>query len=87
MIKRYGKNKLNGSVLYTVVAVMMIMTVFIFAALSLASAANRRAFNSYANNQTQYTARSVVETVWDQIENTPELAKQIDALGKKDSMG
>lgn len=84
MIKRYRKNKLNGSVLYTVVAVMMIMTVFIFAALSLASAANRRAFNSYANNQTQYTARSVVETVWDQIENTPELAKQIDALGKKE---
>ncbi|MCI7804008.1 MAG: hypothetical protein MR503_02880 [Oscillospiraceae bacterium] len=63
MIKRYGKNKLNGSVLYTVVAVMMIMTVFIFAALSLASAANRRAFNSYANNQTQYTARSVVDSM------------------------
>lgn len=80
MIKRYRKNKLNGSVLYTVVAVMMIMTVFIFAALSLASAANRRAFNSYANNQTQYTARSVVETVWDQIENNPELAKQIANL-------
>lgn len=63
MIKRYRKNKLNGSVLYTVVAVMMIMTVFIFAALSLASAANRRAFNSYANNQTQYTARSVVDSM------------------------
>lgn len=63
MIKRYGKNKLNGSVLYTVVAVMMIMTVMIFAALSLASAANRRAFNSYANNQTQYTARSVVDSM------------------------
>lgn len=63
MIKRYRKNKLNGSVLYTVVAVMMIMTVFIFATLTLASAANRRAFNSYANNQTQYTARSVVDSM------------------------
>lgn len=63
MIKRRRKNKLNGSVLYTVVAVMMIMTVFIFAALTLASSANRRAFNSYANNQTQYTARSVVDSM------------------------
>lgn len=63
MIKKYRKNKLKGSVLYTVVAVMMIMTVFVFAALTLASAANRRAFNSYANNQTQYTARSVVDSM------------------------
>lgn len=63
MIKKYRKNKLKGSVLYTVVAVMMIMTVLVFAALTLASAANRRAFNSYANNQTQYTARSVVDSM------------------------
>lgn len=82
MIKKYRKNKLKGSVLYTVVAVMMIMTVFVFAALTLASAANRRAFNSYANNQTQYTARSVVETVWEQIESIPEIGKKIDVLSK-----
>lgn len=55
------KNRLKGSVLYTVIAVMMIMTVFVFAALTLAASANKRVHNVYANNQTQYTARSVVD--------------------------
>ncbi len=77
---RNKNEKLKGSVLYTVVAVMMIMTVFVFAALSLASAANKRAFNSYANNQTQYTARSVVDTVWSIVQKTPEMKKNISDL-------
>ena len=76
MLKDAGKHKAKGSVLYTVVAVMMIMTVFIFAALALASSANRRAFNSYANNQTQYTARSVIDSIWEAMNQNESFANQ-----------
>lgn len=78
--ERKSKTKVKGSVLYTVVAVMMIMTVFIFAALSLASAANRRAFNSYANNQTQYTARSIIESIWAAMDSDTSFKNQFTSL-------
>lgn len=56
--------KVKGTVLYTVVSVLMIMTVFIIAASSIAMSANKRAYASYAYNQTQYTAKSVVDSVY-----------------------
>lgn len=78
MLKK-NKTDLNGSVLYTVVAVMMIMTVFVFAALSLAVTANRRAYNSYANNQTNYTAKSVIDSMMKVLEeNGPEAVGNLD---------
>ena len=40
MLKDAGKHKAKGSVLYTVVAVMMIMTVFIFCLLYTSDAAD-----------------------------------------------
>lgn len=83
MLKDAGKHKAKGSVLYTVVAVMMIMTVFIFAALALASSANRRAFNSYANNQTQYTARSVIDSIWEAMNQNESFANQFASLTNK----
>lgn len=84
----FNKNikKVRGSVLYTVLAVMMIMTVFVVAALTLASSANRRAYNTYANNQTQYTARSIIDTVWEIIINDSEVAGKVSKLNKNSSM-
>lgn len=80
MQKENKKIKTEGSVLYTVVAVMMVMSVFIFAALSLASAANKRAFNSYANNQTQFTARSIIDTLWSKVSGSSEILSKITKL-------
>lgn len=85
MLNEKRNTKVKGSVLYTVIAVMMIMTVFIFAALSLASAANRRAFNSYANNQTQYTARSVIESVWESMCSNEGFRNQFASLASGSS--
>ncbi|MGN0620592.1 MAG: hypothetical protein ACI4I9_01890 [Porcipelethomonas sp.] len=79
------KKKVEGSVLYTVVSVMMIMTVFIFAALTMASAANKRAFNTYANNQTQYTARSVVDSICKALETNTDFSSSFSSLSKGSS--
>lgn len=80
MNKNKSKKKLRGTVLYTVVAVMMVMTVLIFAALTLAVSANRRAYNSYANNQTQYTARSVIEGICEAMNSDTSFMKQFISL-------
>ncbi|MGN1411334.1 MAG: hypothetical protein ACI4WH_02335 [Oscillospiraceae bacterium] len=57
---RRGKS-LKGTVLFTVVAVMMVMIVFVMATLTIAGAANKRAYSSYSKNQTTYTAKSVLD--------------------------
>ena len=41
------KGKVGGSVLFTVIVVMMVLVVFLMGTLGLASAANKRAQNSY----------------------------------------
>lgn len=58
---RTRKKSFKGSVLLTVVAVMMVMIVFVMATLTIAGAANKRAYASYSKNQTTYTARSVLD--------------------------
>lgn len=55
------KKSLKGTVLFTVVAVMMVMIVFVMATLTIAGAANKRAYSSYSKNQTTYTAKSVLD--------------------------
>lgn len=57
----------KGSVLFTVVAVMMVMIVFVMATLTIAGAANKRAYSSYSKNQTTYTARAAVDAVYDAL--------------------
>lgn len=85
MLNKKAK-RVKGSVLYTVIAVMMIMTVLVAAALTLASSANKRAYNNYADNQTQYTARSVIDSVWEAISSNSEIAGNISKLNKNESM-
>ncbi len=60
---RLRKKNVKGSVLFTVVAVMMVMIVFVMATLTLAGVANRRSYASYSKNQTTYTARAAVDSV------------------------
>lgn len=67
MNKTKNPKRLKGVVLYTVVGVMMVLLLFVMSALALAANANRRALQDYAKTQTQYTARSVVESVVNQL--------------------
>lgn len=55
--------KLKGTVLYTVVSVMMVLIVFLMGTLALASTANNRAYKNYQKEQTEYTARAVLDAV------------------------
>lgn len=67
MNKTKNPKRLKGVVLYTVVGVMMVLLLFVMSALALAANANKRALQDYARTQTQYTARSVVESVVQQL--------------------
>lgn len=56
-------HKVKGAVLFTVVCVMMVLIVFLMGTLALAATANKRAMTNYQQEQTEYTARAVLEAV------------------------
>lgn len=70
----------KGSVLFTVVAVMMVMIVFVLATLTIAGAANKRAYASYSKSQTTYTAQSALDATVEAIKNDENIAKNINGL-------
>lgn len=80
--KLLRKKNVKGSVLFTVVAVMMVMIVFVMATLTIAGAANKRAYASYSKNQTTYTARSAIESVYTAMSDAtkPDLANAVKSL-------
>lgn len=60
--------RVKGTVLFTVVAVMMVLIVFMTATLALATTANKRAYTNYQQEQLEYNARAVLEAVEKQID-------------------
>ncbi len=68
MRENSGK-KLKGSVLFTVIAVMMVIIVFVMSALTIAGATSRRAYSDYAKSQAQYTARSALDATLKYLRN------------------
>lgn len=74
------KGKVDGSVLFTVIVVMMVLVVFLMGTLGLASAANKRAQNSYTSSQAQYTARMAVESVLAAMQNDADVAERVYKL-------
>lgn len=74
------KGKVGGSVLFTVIVVMMVLVVFLMGTLGLASAANKRAQNSYTSSQAQYTARMAVESVLAAMQNDADVAERVYRL-------
>lgn len=63
--------KVKGAVLFTVVCVMMVLIVFLMGTLALAATANKRAMTNYQQEQTEYTARAVLNAVLQNINNDP----------------
>ena len=57
--KSVAPRKVKGTVLFTVVCVMMVLIVFLIGTLALAGTASMRASNTYSSTQTQATARAV----------------------------
>lgn len=88
MEKQKNKSiKLKGTVLFTVVSVMMVLIVFVMATLTIASAASKRSYNAYFKNQAYYSARSVVDTTLQELLNADissnDLKREASKLVKK----
>lgn len=58
-----GTTKVKGTVLYTVVSVLMVLIVFLMGTLALAATASNRAHKNYQKEQTEYIARAVLDSV------------------------
>lgn len=57
------KGKVKGSVLLTVVGVMLVMVVFLMSTLILTTAAQRRSYYTYFETQAQFAAQAALEAV------------------------
>lgn len=82
-VKRLPK-RVQGTVLFTVVCVMMVLIVFLMGTLALAATANNRAYNNYQKEQTEYTARTVLDATVQAINedtSTTGIKSQIVGLG------
>ncbi len=53
----------RGSVLFTVLAVMMVMLILVLTTITLAGIASKKAYSTWFDNQTNYTAQSLVDNV------------------------
>lgn len=57
------KGKAEGSVLFTVVSVMLVLVVFLMSTMVLTSSANRRSYYTYFETQAQYAAQAALDAV------------------------
>ncbi|MDO5560940.1 MAG: hypothetical protein Q4F95_15265 [Oscillospiraceae bacterium] len=57
------KPVLKGAVLFTVLTVMFVMIIIVLTTITLAGTASKRAYSSWYDNQTNYTAQSFVDGV------------------------
>jgi hypothetical protein len=63
------RTSVKGTVLFTVVCVMMVLVVFLMGTLTLAATANKRANFKYIRAQNEANARTVMESVVDAVAN------------------
>ena len=72
--------KVKGTVLFTVVCVMMVLTVFLLGTLALAATANNRAVKNFSSVQTQQTAKAGVEAVMAAMRNNKDVATAVNNI-------
>lgn len=66
-MKTENKRHPKGSVLFTVVSVMSLLIIFLMGTLVLATSASNRAHKNYTSSQTEFTSRTVVDSVLNAI--------------------
>lgn len=59
--------RLKGSVLFTTLVVMILILLIMLAAIGLAGAASKKAYSTWYDNQTKYTAQDLVDNVIDSL--------------------
>ncbi|MBQ8926747.1 MAG: hypothetical protein IJ055_00545 [Oscillospiraceae bacterium] len=75
MKSRRVPRKLKGTVLYTVISVMMVLIVFLLGTLALAATANNRAKKNFSTAQTQATAKAGVHAIMASMQNDSTIAQ------------
>lgn len=58
-----GKQRVKGTVLFTVVTVMLVMVIFLMSTLILTTSANRRSYYTYYQTQAQYAAQAALDAI------------------------
>lgn len=79
------KRTLKGSILFTVVSVLALMTIFMTSALALAAAANKRAHKTYSASQASYTARAAIDSILAAVGTNNEFATAVEKLPQNGS--
>ncbi|MBP0976471.1 MAG: hypothetical protein J6P20_10465, partial [Oscillospiraceae bacterium] len=87
MKKIRRKGKAEGSVLFTVVAVMMVMVVFLMSTLVLTTSANRRSYYTFYENQAQYAAQGVLDAISNSAYNNPDFHAWVTTLANPGDKG
>ncbi|MBP0988161.1 MAG: hypothetical protein J6S92_07765 [Oscillospiraceae bacterium] len=87
MKKIRRKGKAEGSVLFTVVAVMMVMVVFLMSTLVLTTSANRRSYYTFYENQAQYAAQGVLDAISNSAYNDPNFHAWVTTLANPGDKG
>ncbi|MCR4644932.1 MAG: polymer-forming cytoskeletal protein [Oscillospiraceae bacterium] len=88
MIKEKARKphrRVKGTVLFTVVCIMMVLIVFLMGTLALAATANRRANFKYQRAQNETIARTVIDAVVTDIKNDTSTDGLNNALANKTS--
>lgn len=80
-MKTEKKNKLRGTVLFTVVAVMALLIIFLTGTLALATASSNRAHKSYSSSQASYTAKTAITGFTHAMETSEDIRNKIVSLG------
>ena len=81
-MKKMHRKTMRGTVLFTTVAVMALMIIFLMGTLVLASASNSRAHKSYSTSQASYTARTAVESFTTAMQREGGIAAAVQELSQ-----
>lgn len=80
------KNRLKGSVLFTVVSVMALLIIFLMSTLLLSTAASRRSHANYSESQAEYTARAAIESFAQAMNRNAAVAQSVINMSKNDTI-
>ncbi|SFW30942.1 hypothetical protein [Ruminococcus flavefaciens] len=80
-MKTEKNNKLRGTVLFTVVAVMALLIIFLTGTLALATASSNRAHKSYSSSQASYTAKTAITAFTRALGSNADVRDKVINLG------
>ena len=81
-MKKKHRETMRGTVLFTTVAVMALLILFLMGTLVLASASNRRAHKSYATSQASYTAKAAIDAFIQSMQSEGAIAAAVQEIAE-----